>query len=150
MTNNNLTNPNETFSLSPEALAFTDVYLNTLDINETAKELEIPVEDATKFLAKKEVKRFIDTIFLEQGYMNKFALKGLLETAIKSKLEEAEETGVYTNKDLLDIVKLMHDMRKDELKLLEAQQAIGQQTNVQVNSYGDNLSSLISQLVNPT
>jgi len=148
MNTNTLTDPDNNFKLSPEALDFTNVYLSTLDIVETAKQLEISPEEATSFLRKKEVKRFIDTIFLEQGYMNKFKLKGLLETAIESKIEEAIETGIYTSKDLFDLIKLMQDIRKDELKLLEVQQPTNQ-TNVQVNSYNDNLSSLIGKLVNP-
>lgn len=134
------------YKLSPEALDFTNVYLSTLDLEETAKQLGITTEHASSFIRKKEVKRFIDTVFLEQGYMNKFKLKSLLEKAIASKIEEAEETGIYTSKDLFDLIKLVHEIRKDELKTLEVQQPTNQ-TNVQVNSYNDNLSSLIGKLV---
>lgn len=147
-----ITKPDEIFQLSPEALEFTQKYLETLDLDATAKYMQISRDQAAKFLRKKEVKKFIDSVFLEQGYMNRFKLVNLLETVIKSKLDEAEESGIYTNKDLIDVLKLMHEIRKDEIKLLELQNGTGtpgKQTNVQVNNYGDNLSNLISSLMVP-
>jgi hypothetical protein len=35
---------------------------------------------------------------------------------IQSKLEEAEESGIYTSKDLLELLKFAHQMRVDEIK----------------------------------
>lgn len=141
-------NPHESYALSPEALEFTNVYLSTLDLEDTAQQLGIDLEDAQKYLRKKEVKRFLDNVFLEQGYTSRFKLKDLLTTVIESKIEEAQETGVYTSKDLYDLIKLMMDMRAQEIKLLEQDKGPAKQTNVQVNNYNDNLSNLISGLVN--
>lgn len=133
-------NPQESYKLSPEALEFTQVYLSNLNIRETANILDISIDEVNTFLRKKEVKRFLDNVFLEQGYTSRFKIKDVLTTIVESKLEEAEETGVYTGKDLLDVLKMLMDLRKQETP-----QEAPQQTNVQINN---NLSSLISDLVN--
>ena len=57
---------------------------------------------------------------------------------IGSKLEEAKESGVYSNKDLADLLQMAHKMRMDEIKAqaeLEKAQAtnVKSQTNVQIN-----------------
>lgn len=141
-----LTNPDESYRLNPEALAFVEVYMTNLDLGETAQALQISKEDAAGLLRQKEVQRFMDTVFIEQGYLNRFKLTGLLETVIQSKLEEAEETGVYTGKDLLDILQFMYKIQSDHVKR-EEEKGPSKQTNVQVNNYGDNLGSLIDRIV---
>lgn len=141
-----LTNPEESYRLNPEALAFVEVYMSNLSLDETAQELQISKEDAAGYLKQKEVQRFMDTIFIEQGYMNRFKLTGLLETVIQSKLEEAEETGVYTGKDLIEILQFMYKIQSDHVKR-EEEKSPSKQTNVQVNNYGDNLGSLIDRIV---
>ena len=140
---NSLELPQEQYKLAPEALLIAETYLACLDIDETAQQLGVSTPEISQFLNKKEVKRFIDTIFLEKGYANKFKLQRLLDTIIESKLEEAEESGVFTNKDLLDVLKLQSDITKDIRKTTEDTQP--QQTNIQVNN---NLSGLLEKLVN--
>lgn len=142
-----LTHPDDTYKLNPEALDFVQTYLSCLNVSEAAETLGITKEEATKYLNQREVKRFMDTIFMEQGYMNRFKLSGILETVIQSKLEEAEETGVYTGKDLVDVLTLMHKIQMDHSKLAKEVAPVSQK-NVQVNNYGDgNLGSLIEQIV---
>lgn len=145
---NEILNPEESYKLSPEALAFIDVYLQTFDLEETAQALEISKEEASTFVRKKEVKRFLDNVFFDQGYTSRFKLKDTLTKIIDSKLEEAEETGIYSNKDLAELLKLMIDFRKSEIALIQAEnEGIKKQTNVQVNNNYSNLNSLISDLV---
>lgn len=141
-----LTSPDANFRLNPEALEFVEVYLSNLNIEQTANELQISVERATDLLKQKEVQRFMDTIFLEQGYMNRFKLASILEKVVESKLEEAEESGVYTGKDLVEVLTLIHKIQMDHVKV-SRESAPGKQTNVQVNNYGDNLGSLIDRIV---
>ena len=86
--------------INPEGLELANCYLRTLDIEETARELQISPELVTDLLEKKEVKRYIDKVFIEQGYRNKFRLGALLDKIIDSKIAEAEETDIYSNKDL--------------------------------------------------
>lgn len=142
-----LTNPDDTYKLNPEALDFVQTYLACLNVDEAADSLGISREEAAGYLNQREVKRFMDTIFMEQGYMNRFKLSGILETVINSKLEEADETGVYSGKDLVDILTLMHKIQMDHAKIAK-ETAPGTQNNVQVNNYGEgNLGSLIEQIV---
>lgn len=142
-----LMSPDQTYKINPEALEFVQTYLSCLDLDEAANQLNITKDEASYFLNQKEVKRFIDTVFLEQGYMNRFKLSSILEDVIKSKLEEAAETGIYSGKDLIDILKFMHTMHMDHAKLMV--EGPKNQTNVQVNNSfgGDNLGSLIDRII---
>lgn len=140
-----LTNPDEQYRINPEALAFVETYLSTLSVDETAKTLQISREEAVGYLKQKEVQRFMDTVFMEQGYMNRFKLTALVDKVIESKLEEAEETGVYSGKDLMDVLEFMYKMQNDQSK--REDKTPGKQTNVQVNNYGDNLGGLIDRIV---
>ena len=135
----------EEYKLSPEALHFTDTYLGNLDLDTTCQELSISTEVGQEFLRKKEVKRFIDAAFLEQGYMNRFKVVDIMTKAINDKLEEALETGVYGKESLMEMLKFMHQMRMDEAKLQNTSPR--NQTNVQVNNqYGNNLSNLLDKI----
>ena len=78
-------------------------------------------------------------MYLDTGYRNRFKLADTLDTLIDKKIEEAEESQIYTNKDLADLVGMAHKIRMDELKAqteLEKAKAanIKSQTNVQINS----------------
>jgi hypothetical protein len=73
-------------------------------------------------------------------------------------MEEAEESEIYTSKDLADLLQMAHKMRMDEIKAqaeLEKAQAtsIKQQTNIQVNdgSFGSgNYGKLMEKLLKNT
>jgi molybdenum cofactor biosynthesis enzyme len=77
---------------------------------------------------------------------------------IASKLEEAQETGVYSSKDLADLLSMAHKMRMDEIKaqaeLVKAESTnIRNQTNVQINDGGlpfgqGNYGKLMEKLLN--
>lgn len=126
--------------ISPEGLELANKYLQCNSVAEAAAALCITEEKATTLLNKPEVKRYVDSIYLDLGYRNKFKLGALLDEIIESKLEEARESEMYSSKDLLEIVKLAHNMRMDELKM-EAQNNttnIKNQTNVQVNDNSQN------------
>ena len=77
---------------------------------------------------------------------------------IEKKLEEADETEIYTNKDMADLLQLAHKMRMDEMKAqteLEKARAgtIKNQVNIQDNSgvpfgqgnYGQLLKKLLKE-----
>lgn len=133
--------------ISPEALEVAKTYLVTQDSKETALSLNITPEEVSYYLRKPEVKRFIDTIFLEQGYMNKNKLQAIMDKLFDLKVEEMEEAEIGTNKDILDLVALQHKMRMEELKLLKETQApIKNQVNIQ-NNLENNYSSLMNRLI---
>jgi phage terminase small subunit len=90
-------------------------------------------------LNKREIKQYIDTVFLDTGYRNRFKLSETLDLLIEKKLEEAEETQIYTNKDMADLLAMAHKMRIEELKAqteMEKAKAltVRTQVNIQDNS----------------
>ena len=97
-------------------------------------------------------------MFLDTGYRNRFKLGQALDTLIEKKLEEAEESEIYSNKDLADLYALAHKMRMDEMKAqteLEKAKAsqIKTQNNVQINAevpfgqgnYGELMKKLLKE-----
>jgi hypothetical protein len=151
-TNQAIADPLQEFKLSPEALEITSTYLSCMSISDTAETLGVDRQLIVEYLNKLEVKKFINTVYLDQGYANQFKLQKVMDDIISSKLEEAELSEVFTGKDLLDVLSLQHKMRMDHVnaltKLEEAKnRGITKQTNVQVNSYGDNFNNLLDKLV---
>ena len=140
----------EQIQIAPEDLEVLNVYLQTTDLDMTVKETKLPKDQVVAIINKKEVKQVIDTVFLEQGYMNRFRLKDILGEIIQSKLDEAQETEEYTSKDLVDIIALMHKMSQDERKLQIDREKISKpsnQTNVQINDYGQNYGNLLERIL---
>ena len=72
--------------------------------------------------------------FLDTGYRNRFKLSETLDLLIEKKLEEAEETQIYSNKDMADLLAMAHKMRIEELKAqTEMEKAKAQTVKTQVN-----------------
>ena len=101
----------------------------------------------------------IDTVYLDMGYRNRNNIAGVLDEMIASKLEEAQESGVYSSKDLADLLTMAHKMRMDEMKAqadLAKAEATGpkNQTNVQINGevpFGQgNYGKLMEKLLGTT
>ena len=125
--------------ISPEGLEIANAYLELGSIPAVSIRLRVDEGKISEFLAKREVKQYVDQVYLDSGYRNRFKLAEVLDTIIDKKLDEAEESEVYTNKDIADLVALSHKIRMDEMKAqteLEKAQAanIKNQTNVQINS----------------
>lgn len=128
----------EVTTISPEGLEIANSYLQFGNIRGVVDYLNVPENKVVEVLNKREVKRYIDTVYLDMGYRNKNNIATVLDEMIASKLEEAQETGVYSSKDLADLLQMAHKMRMDEIKAqaeLEKAQAsnIKSQTNVQIN-----------------
>lgn len=139
-------NPLTEYTVAPEVFEVTTEYVKTLSIDETAKALDMPRQIIVEILEKKESKRFIDAIFLEQGYLNRNRLNDIMTQIIDQKLEEMEETGLGSNKDILEILKFAHQMRMDHQKAAKDEQP-GQQVNIQQNFGGDNYNKLLQKIV---
>ena len=56
--------PAETLRISPEALEIANAYLQLQDLQKVAAELDMPVDMVTSMLAKREVKTYIDNVFM--------------------------------------------------------------------------------------
>ena len=129
----------ELTTISPEGMEIANSYLQFGNIRAVSDELHVSEEKVAELLNKREVKKYIDTVYLDMGYRNRNNIGSLLDEMIASKLEEAQESGVYSSKDLADLLQMAHKMRMDEIKAqtdLEKAQAsnIKTQNNVQINS----------------
>jgi hypothetical protein len=153
-----LLNPEEGTKLSPEALTIVNNYLMTNDISATSNALGIPREKVIQYLNKREAKRYIDTVFLEQGYLNRGKIADAMSRIIDKKLEELEEAEMGSNKDIADLLQMMQKFRHDEIKLMQADEknnapTVTNQTNVQnnfSNEMGTNYNTLLEKLVGET
>lgn len=150
-----MSNPNHLVPISPEGLEIAKVYLETQDINITATKLGIDQLQVAQYLEKPEVKNYVDQVYLNAGYRNRFKLAEIMDQIVERKLTELNEAEVGSSKDILEILQFAHKMRMDELAAqtkLEATRAsnVKQQTNIQINSpYGDtNYGRLLDQLLN--
>ena len=130
-----------TTKISPEGLEIANAYLQYGSIPSVRTQLGVEENIISEMLNRREVKQYIDTVYLDTGYRNRFKLADTLDTLIEKKMEEAEESEIYTSKDLADLLQMAHKMRMDELKAqaeLEKAKAtnIKNQTNIQVNDGG--------------
>jgi predicted Holliday junction resolvase-like endonuclease len=148
----------EVSTISPEGLEVANMYLQFGNIRAVSQELQVPENKVAETLNKREVKRYIDTVYLDIGYRNRNNIAAVFDEIIASKLEEAQESGVFSGKDLVDIMQIQHKMRMDEAKLqLEYEKAhstnIKNQTNVQINDTsgafgGGRIGALAEKLFN--
>ena len=148
----------EITTISPEGLEIANCYLQYGNIRAVCDYMNVAENKVVDILNKRDVKRYIDTVYLDMGYRNKNNIASLLDEMIKSKLDEAQETGVYSSKDLADLLQMAHKMRMDEIKAMaEIEKAqntssIRNQTNVQINeampfgqgNYGKLMEKLLS------
>lgn len=147
----------ELTTISPEGLEVANCYLQFGNIRAVSEYLQVSEDKIVASLNKREVKTYIDTVYLDMGYRNKNNIAVVLDEMITSKLQEAQESGVYSSKDLADLLQMAHKMRMDELKLqadtLKAESTnIRNQTNVQINEgipFGQgNYGKLMDKLLN--
>jgi hypothetical protein len=126
-----------TTRMSPEGLEIANKYLTSGSVEDVSSELNVSKDIVVSTLSKREVKHYIDTVYMDIGYRNRFKLGQTLDTIIDKKMEEAEESEMYSSKDIADLLNLAHKIRMDELKAqteLEKAKAgnIKTQNNVQV------------------
>jgi len=148
----------ELTSISPEGLEVANSYLQLGNIRAVCDYLRVDENKVVSLLNTREVKKYIDTVYLDMGYRNRNNIASLLDTMIASKLQEAEESSVYSNKDLADLLQMAHKMRMDEIKaqteLAKAESSsVKNQTNVQINGelpFGQgNYGKLMEKLLGP-
>ena len=145
--------PAETVQIAPEALEVANCYLQLQDARRVADELDLPVTLVTEILARREVKAYVDHVFMDTGFNNRFEMRAAMDALIKKKFQEMHEADVGSTKDITELLALSHKMSMDlldrEIQLAKAQQSIQpqKQVNVQINDDGTKYSSLISRLI---
>ena len=147
----------EVTTISPEGLEIANSYLQFGNIRGVCQHLQVTENKVVEALNKREVKKYIDTVYLDMGFRNKNNIASALDEIIASKLEEAQESGMYSNKDLADLLQMAHKMRMDEIKAQadseKATTNIRTQNNVQINDgsipFGQgNYGKLMDKLLN--
>lgn len=127
--------------IQPEGLQIAETYLMLGgNSKRVSTELGIPISEVDAQLKKNEVRTFINRQFNESGFRNKHRIFGVMDQLLNMKLEEIQDTEVGTSVDIVDLIKVMHKMKMDEMKM-EAEiekakmaNAPTKQTNVQINN----------------
>jgi hypothetical protein len=152
--------PAEVLQISPESLEIANCYLQLQCSKQVADALDVPVQLVTQTLARSEVKSYINQVFYETGFNNRFKLRELMDTLIQTKLQELAEAQTGSNKDILDIIAQSHKMtmevldREIQLEKLKQQRDtnIKSQVNVQINegmADSSKYGQLIAKLLQP-
>ena len=148
--------PAETLKISPEALEVANAYLQLNDVRQVAQELDIEPELVTNYLDRREVRQYIDHVFKDMGYNNRFLMRRAMDALIKQKFQELEESGVGSSKDIAELLQMSHKMSMDlldrEIQLEKARsQPAGpqKQVNVQINEglEGSKYAQLVQKLM---
>lgn len=132
-------------ALTPEVLDITQVYIEAgFDLEKTSDRLGLSHKEVADVISHPQAKAYINQVYLDTGYRNRARLGALLDKMIESKIEEAEETEVYTEADLLELLKFSHKMKMDEAKL----EAPGTQVNIANFGENSNYGTLVQKLLN--
>ena len=103
--------------LSPEGLKVAEAYIMSGgDIEKTSLELGLPVADLQSELNKREIKEYVDRIYHEAGFRNRFKMARVMDELIAKKLEEMDDTDMGSSKDILDLLQAQHAMKTKELE----------------------------------
>jgi hypothetical protein len=97
-------------------------------------------DQVTAIAERSEVRRYVDAVYMSQGYLNRVRRMQVINRVIDEKLTEAAETGVYSKRDLLEWLKLLNDMDRDSRPKAPT-------TAVQVNNHTNNYSTLMQDLL---
>lgn len=147
------TTPAEVLDISPEALEIANCYLQIQDIEKVAEELDITTNLVSDILARREVRAYVDNVFMNLGFNNRFKIRNAIDAVLKKKFQELEESGMGSTKDIADLIELSHKMTMAEydrqIKLEQLRQSnVKTQTNIQINDGGgNNYSKLIQDLL---
>jgi len=122
--------------ISPEGFDIANGFLTYGSVEDTAEQMQVPRHEVVRVLQTPEVKRYLDGVYLDMGYRNRNKIGQAFDRIIEAKLKEAEETEVYSSKDLAELLMMQHKMRMDEIK---AAKEAGPGVAVQVNNntFGD-------------
>ena len=141
--------PAEGVKINPEDLEIANAYLEYGSIDKICEDLEAPRDLVISTLERREVKAYIDRVYFDAGFNNRFKMNSLMETIIQRKLQELEEAGTTSNKDITEILALQHKMMMDHLNYILARDKVStgptNQTNIQIND-ASNHSKLIENI----
>ncbi len=150
------TTPAEVVDISPESLEVANCYLQNPSVEEVSNQLAIPPEIVSDILARREVKAYINQVFFDTGFNNRFRMRQAMDALIARKFQELDEAGVGSSKDIAELLALSHKMTLElmekEIALEKIKQSnVRSQVNVQINENGlgggTNYGNLIERLI---
>jgi hypothetical protein len=147
--------PAETIKIAPEALEVANCYLQTQDAKKVAHELDLAPDLVTEILSRREVRAYVDSVFMDTGFNNRFQMRAAMDALIQKKFQEMHEADTGSTKDISELLALSHKMSMDlldreiQLEKLRTTTAPQKQVNVQINEGldGSKYSHLISRLI---
>lgn len=158
MTSKNLptAHPAEILQISPESLEVANCYLTLQNIPKVAEELGISNDMVAQLLARREVKAYIDNVFFDMGFNNRFKMRAAMDALLEKKFQEMDEAGVGSSKDIAELMALSHKMYMEQINAdLALEKARGHsgpksQVNVQINEGGggSNYHNLLDRIIN--
>ena len=135
----NLNASMEAPEVDPKFLVLANELLSGKSIPQIAEEYSLTNDQVTSVVERTEVKRYIDSVYMSQGYLHRSRRLKIINEVIDEKLAEARETGVFSKRDLLEWLKLLNDMERDSRPKQPT-------TAVQVNNQTNNYSTLMQDL----
>ena len=101
-------------SLPVQFIPLVHEYLSGESVEDLAIKYNLESTQVTEFLNRKEVRQFIKTKLDNYKYLNVQKRIDLLSRAVEEKIAFAEENELpITNKDLLEVLKLLREESKD-------------------------------------
>lgn len=126
--------------LDPVILGIANEHIQGRNHQEIADSFSISQDRVAQVLERREVKQYVDQVYLSQGYLNRFKRLELVNQVIQQKVEEAMVGGELTKKDLLEWLRLLQDMDKTARP-----QQRGPTVAVQVNNYDSLMRDLMDK-----
>ncbi len=148
--------PAEVLDISPESLEIANCYLQNQDAAEVASLLNVPIVLVTKTLARRDVRAYIDQVFFDIGFNNRFKMRAAMDAVIRKKFQDLEEADTGSSKDILEIMALSHKITMEQMaRQIELEKlhygSVKSQVNVQINESGigdgTKYGNLIQQLI---
>ena len=66
--------------MSPEGLEVANTYLELGSVSEVCTRLNLDENTVSEYLGKREIKQYIDQVYLDTGYRNRFKLASTLDS----------------------------------------------------------------------
>lgn len=146
--------PTDLLQISPEYLTVANHYLQSQSVEQTAHELDLEPSECAQILRRPDVKTYINQVFFDVGFNNRFRLRRAMDALIQQKFQELEESQTGSSKDISELLALSHKMTMEQLQAeiqLEKIRSGGpkNQVNVQINEGGEGTryGQLIQQLL---
>ena len=151
-----ISSPAQAVQISPEFLEIANAYLQCQSIAQTAETLGYPQDMIADTLDRKEIRAYINSVFADVGFNNRFRMRQVMDVIIQKKLQELDEAEIGSSKDIADLLAMSHKMSMDildreiQLEKIRSSNKVQTQVNMQVNEFGGDgtkYGSLISKLL---